>query len=55
MVKQCHIKRYAIIYKKTGLDLRLIQVLLGHGSSEATEIYTYAEANTFKTIKNPLD
>ena len=43
------------LYEKTGLDLRQTQVLLGHGSSKMTEIYTYEEANTFKTIKIPLD
>jgi len=38
-----------------GTDLRQIQVLLGHGSSKTTEIYTHVATNTFKTIKNPLD
>ena len=40
---------------EAGVDLRQIQVLLGHQSSKTTEIYTHVATNTFKTIKNPLD
>lgn len=40
---------------EAGVDLRQIQVLLGHGSSKTTEIYTHVATHTFKTIKNPLD
>ncbi|TDS16531.1 site-specific recombinase XerD [Maribacter caenipelagi] len=40
---------------ESGVDLRQIQVLLGHGSSKTTEIYTHVATNTFKQIKNPLD
>ncbi|RXG12195.1 site-specific recombinase XerD [Leeuwenhoekiella aestuarii] len=40
---------------EAGVDLRQIQVLLGHQSTKTTEIYTHVAANTFKTIKNPLD
>ncbi len=40
---------------ESGTDLRQIQVLLGHGSSKTTEIYTHVATNTFRTIKNPLD
>lgn len=40
---------------ESGVDLRQIQVLLGHGSSKTTEIYTHVATNTFKEIKNPLD
>ncbi|WP_240485030.1 site-specific tyrosine recombinase/integron integrase [Arenibacter latericius] len=40
---------------ESGVDLRQIQVLLGHGSSKTTEIYTHVATNTFNTIKNPLD
>jgi site-specific recombinase XerD len=40
---------------ESGVDLRQIQVLLGHSSSKTTEIYTHVATNTFKTIKNPLD
>jgi site-specific recombinase XerD len=40
---------------ETGVDLRQIQVLLGHSSIKTTEIYTHVATNTFKTIKNPID
>lgn len=40
---------------ESGVDLRRIQVLLGHGSSKTTEIYTHVATNTFGNIKNPLD
>ncbi|MDT7827649.1 tyrosine-type recombinase/integrase [Pricia sp. S334] len=40
---------------ESGVDLRRIQVLLGHGSSKTTEIYTHVATNTFENIKNPLD
>ncbi|HET8735225.1 MAG TPA: site-specific tyrosine recombinase/integron integrase [Pricia sp.] len=40
---------------ESGVDLRQIQVLLGHGSSKTTEIYTHVATNTFMEIKNPLD
>ncbi|WP_191089033.1 site-specific tyrosine recombinase/integron integrase [Arenibacter lacus] len=40
---------------ESGVDLRQIQVLLGHGSSKTTEIYTHVATNTFKNIINPLD
>jgi integrase/recombinase XerD len=40
---------------ESGVDLRQIQVLLGHGSSKTTEIYTHVATNTFESIRNPLD
>jgi integrase/recombinase XerD len=40
---------------ESGTDLRQIQVLLGHGSTKTTEIYTHVATNTFESIKNPLD
>lgn len=40
---------------ESGTDLRQIQVLLGHGSTKTTEIYTHVANHTFTAIKNPLD
>ncbi len=52
-----HILRhsFATHLLESNVDLRQIQVLLGHGSSKTTEIYTHVATNSFKTIKNPLD
>tara|TARA_B110000977_G_scaffold171524_1_gene223188 strand:- start:33 stop:1184 length:1152 start_codon:yes stop_codon:yes gene_type:complete len=38
-----------------GVDLRTIQVLLGHASSKTTEIYTHVAINQLIKINNPLD
>lgn len=38
-----------------GVNLRNIQVLLGHGSTKTTEIYTHVANNTFSSIKSPVD
>ena len=38
-----------------GVDLRHIQMLLGHSSSKTTEIYTHVSKKTLANIKSPLD
>jgi len=38
-----------------GVDLRYIQVLLGHNSTKTTEIYTQVATNSLKAIVSPID
>jgi len=38
-----------------GVDLRAVQVLLGHSSSKTTEIYTHVANHYIQGIKSPLD
>jgi len=38
-----------------GVDLRHIQMLLGHSSSKTTEIYTHVSKKSLANIKSPLD
>lgn len=38
-----------------GVDLRYIQVLLGHSSSKTTEIYTHVSSKSLANLKSPLD
>jgi site-specific recombinase XerD len=40
---------------ESGVDIRYIQLLLGHSSTKTTEIYTHVAKNSFDFIKNPLD
>ncbi len=40
---------------ENGTDLRSIQVLLGHNSSQTTEIYTHVATNQIHKIKSPID
>lgn len=46
---------YATHLLETGTDLRYIQELLGHKSSQTTEIYTHVTQQSLHNIKSPLD
>lgn len=39
----------------SGVDLRIIQELLGHKSSKTTEIYTHVSMRNLRNIPNPLE
>jgi integrase/recombinase XerD len=40
---------------ESGIDLRYIQDLMGHGSSHTTEIYTHITTRAIQKIKSPID
>ena len=46
---------YATHLLENGVDLRLIQELLGHKSSRTTEIYTHVSVRSIQSVKSPLD
>lgn len=52
-----HTLRYSFAthLMENGVDLRYIQVLLGHQSSKTTEIYTPMTSKAMSGIKSPLD
>jgi integrase/recombinase XerD len=52
-----HILRhcYATHLLESGVDIRLIQLLLGHSVMRSTEIYTHLRSQFAQEIKNPLD
>jgi integron integrase len=53
----CHTLRhsYATHLLENGMNIRMVQELMGHASVETTEIYTHVMSKDLDQVKSPLD
>ncbi len=45
---------YATHLLESGIDMRYIQVILGHGSIKTTQIYAHVSSQNIRAVKSPL-